>query len=186
MSLRSLWIGALTAAAVFGAVTTANSALIIVSPEDAVIGGADTAIVNFGNDIVAADVDKSNSGAFSDVFFLTNSTGDDTFLNFLINTTFSNGQLTGIANLEFAFSNGDIFSGITDANGVLSPVPFALTTAFDVGTLTLTVTGDPFGAIPSYDFQASVVPLPPALLLFGTALGGMGWLSRRRKESATA
>jgi hypothetical protein len=29
----------------------------------------------------------------------------------------------------------------------------------------------------------SAVPLPPALLLFGAALAGLGWIGRRRKQS---
>ncbi|GEM_PF-1624303 len=32
--------------------------------------------------------------------------------------------------------------------------------------------------------QISVVPLPPAVVLFGAALAGLGWLGRRRKGSS--
>ncbi|MFO1091085.1 MAG: VPLPA-CTERM sorting domain-containing protein [Hyphomicrobiales bacterium] len=35
-------------------------------------------------------------------------------------------------------------------------------------------------------FEFALVPLPPAALLFGTALGGVGFLSRRKKAAATA
>ena len=34
------------------------------------------------------------------------------------------------------------------------------------------------------DVQISAVPLPPAMLLFGGAMLGLGWLSRRRKAAA--
>jgi hypothetical protein len=34
--------------------------------------------------------------------------------------------------------------------------------------------------------RVSVVPLPPAMLLFGGALMGMGWLARRRKQALSA
>lgn len=33
-------------------------------------------------------------------------------------------------------------------------------------------------------FRATPIPVPPALLLFGTALGGMGLLARRKKKAA--
>jgi hypothetical protein len=36
------------------------------------------------------------------------------------------------------------------------------------------------------NINATAVPLPPAALLFGTALGGVGFMSRRRKATATA
>ena len=36
------------------------------------------------------------------------------------------------------------------------------------------------------DVQISAVPLPPAMLLFGGAMLGLGWLSRRRKAAASA
>jgi len=41
------------------------------------------------------------------------------------------------------------------------------------------VTGPPTGII---DFTLAPVPLPPAALLFGTALAGLGFLSRRRRK----
>ena len=37
-----------------------------------------------------------------------------------------------------------------------------------------------------YAFNPTAVPLPPALLLFGTALAGMGILGRRRKTQRSA
>lgn len=34
------------------------------------------------------------------------------------------------------------------------------------------------------DVRISAVPLPPAMLLFGAALAGLGWLGRRRKSAS--
>ena len=35
----------------------------------------------------------------------------------------------------------------------------------------------------TFDFEVSAVPLPPALLLFGSAMAGIGFLSRKRKKA---
>jgi len=187
MSFRSLWIGAFTAAAVFGAATTANSATISIAPGD---------VVNvIESDEYNKDTGFQLAGNFSDVFTFNNLTGNDTFLRFRIQTTFDNGSPPVIGNLTFVFdNNGTIqtFADLTDTGGTLNPNPSTIFAEFlSAGPTVLTVTGfaiaSPTGSKGgSYDFTANVVPLPPALLLFGTALGGMGWLSRRRKESATA
>ena len=182
MSIRSLWIGTIAAVAAFGAVSSANAVIIDIVP-----GG--TANVN-AVDVVRKDTGFNLPGLFSEMYSFNNLIGVDTSLVFRINTTFPAGGPPGIANLQFEFMNGAIvqtFSNITNANGDLNPIPFVLNASFlSAGTTVLTVTGNSTGNGGSYDFEASVVPLPPALLLFGTALGGMGWLSRRRKASATA
>lgn len=46
--------------------------------------------------------------------------------------------------------------------------------------------GDVFGNAYRYRFEVSEVPLPPALLLFATALGGMGLLGYRRRKGGAA
>jgi hypothetical protein len=38
----------------------------------------------------------------------------------------------------------------------------------------------------NYTLQVTATPLPPALILFGTALAGLGWLGRRRRAPTTA
>jgi hypothetical protein len=43
-----------------------------------------------------------------------------------------------------------------------------------------------FGNAYRYRFEVSEVPLPPALLLFATALGGMGLLGYRRRKNGAA
>jgi hypothetical protein len=42
----------------------------------------------------------------------------------------------------------------------------------------------PNGNAYSYRFQVNEVPLPPALLLFATALGGMAWVGARKRKAA--
>ena len=45
---------------------------------------------------------------------------------------------------------------------------------------------DVFGNAYSYRFEVSEVPLPPALLLFATALGGMAVVGYRRRKNGAA
>jgi hypothetical protein len=90
--------------------------------------------------------------------------GDGTFLEFT--ATFAGLTATSFVNaLNFATAGSgtstslwaaDVFSGITGLTGVID---------FGAGTV-------------------SQVPLPPAILLFGTALVGMGLLRRRRKNGS--
>jgi hypothetical protein len=56
-------------------------------------------------------------------------------------------------------------------------------TTFDFAFLDENLGGDQFYLSSA---TVSAVPLPPAVLLFGAALGGLGFLSRRRKQAATA
>lgn len=71
------------------------------------------------------------------------------------------------------FSDG---SGSFDTSAVLS-VAFAASQ-----TLYLLVQSGAALSNGQLDIQVSAVPIPPALLLFGSALAGVGFLSRKRKK----
>jgi len=60
--------------------------------------------------------------------------------------------------------------------GDLLTISFAKTIGQGVGTLN--------GIAASFDFVASTVPVPAALPLFVSALAGLGWFARRRKQAA--
>ncbi len=53
---------------------------------------------------------------------------------------------------------------------------------FDLGSLAPTETVS-FDVLLSISTVTTVVPLPPALLLLGSVLGGLGWFGRRRRSS---
>jgi hypothetical protein len=76
---------------------------------------------------------------------------------------------------------------VTNADGSntgASPLAFVLA---DVATYYLRVTGIA-GVGPatggSYEIAVATTPIPPALLLFGSALAGLGFLGRRRRATA--
>lgn len=75
----------------------------------------------------------------------------------------------------YVYTNG---AGLED--GSQTPFFEFMTTA---ETWTLQVTGT-FLSNANYSLQASVVPLPPAVIAFSTAMLGVGFLARRRKKKA--
>ena len=62
---------------------------------------------------------------------------------------------------------------------------FLLDALLAAGTLTLKITGA-FCSCASYDIAVAETPIPPALLLFLTGLGGVGFMGWRRKAAAQA
>lgn len=100
--------------------------------------------------------------------------------------------------IYYALEDGAVTNGITyttglftgDVTGVLSDGWTTVTVLFDVltaGDYTLEFwAGGEDDKLGGYidDVQISAVPLPPAMLLFGGAMLGLGWLSRRRKAAA--
>lgn len=142
-----------------------------------------TAQFNTGSEVYFADVDPA-PGGFNDEYTFENNTGDDLLVRFRVNTTFTDGVGIGVANLTFSFDNMDLFTDLTDANGVLLPSPYSFSVLILDGVdLVLHVTGATLNADGgSYDFFVAAVPIPPALLLFGTSLLGLGFLSSRRRR----
>lgn len=111
------------------------------------------------------------------------------------NMTFSYGdfvivQLTPDAEglLPFKFTtDGGVNGPAAEAiNGnITSPLSMAFSAISEDGRSVIALFGDGFGDTDFDDLQVriSVVPLPPAMALFGGALLGLGWLSRRRKQA---
>lgn len=111
------------------------------------------------------------------------------------NTTFSHGdfvivQLTPDANgllpFKFTTDGGPDGPDAEAINGnITSPLSMAFSAISEDGRSVIALFGDGFGDTDFDDLQVriSVVPLPPAMALFGGALLGLGWLSRRRKQA---
>lgn len=157
-------------------------AMFIVPANAVLIAPGGTAALNSSADIFLSDFGTS-TGVISDNFTFQNLIGSDTTLTFQIITTQPTGSPVGIANLTFEFLGGPTFADITSSAGVLSPVPTFLSVFFENGVdLFLKVTGTVIGAEASYDFTATVVPIPPALLLFGTPIFGLALSSLRRRR----
>ena len=94
-----------------------------------------------------------------------------------------NGTSTQIGS-DIAITNSlGSYTPLFNPNGVLSPA-ILLASLVPSDDFSVRLTGFRLANGGSYSavFDAST-PLPPALLLFGTALAGMGFLGRRRRKS---
>jgi hypothetical protein len=93
----------------------------------------------------------------------------------------------GVANLTIAWFNGVTPIGslnVTDGDGLLTNPSASLFLALAAGTYHILVTGTALTAGGFYNLNVATTPLPPALILFGTALAGLTWLGRRRRSAA--
>ena len=86
--------------------------------------------------------------------------------------------------LPFSFSTSGGGAPASAENGNITN-PLAIAFSAITNNSVIALFGDGAG---DHDFddmaiRISVVPLPPALLLFGGALFGLGWISRKRKQA---
>jgi hypothetical protein len=75
---------------------------------------------------------------------------------------------------------------VTNADGSLTgnpPLVIGLSLLADLGDYIVRVTGLSASS-DIYNLRITTTPLPPALILFGTALAGLTWLGRRRRSAA--
>ncbi len=154
------------------------SVLMLTTPSNAVL--IDTIALS-GGDIVYRDYTRvGGEGAFEHDYHFN---ADDAFtVMFDIDSSHPAGN---IANLTYTWINAaSSLSAYVYTNGAgaedLSQTPFfeSMTTS---ETWILRVTGT-FLSNASYSLQASVVPLPPAVIAFSTAMLGVGFLARRRRK----
>jgi hypothetical protein len=104
----------------------------------------------------------------------------------IVPTGVTEGPVIEISNLGADNKSGTF----TLAGGLLSAVwgihydNHFLGLLFDIAVNSITIAGLAFGIsnVFAFNITGTEVPLPPAVILFGTALAGMGFLARRRKK----
>ena len=133
------------------------------------------------------DVDGTEGGNAINTLYSFTADGD-TRLSFAVSVNHPTADNNfGIANLTLTWDLGGVHV-VTDGTGVMLANPFpkffhALT---DGVTGVLTVTGNWLSNGGGYTVTVAAVPLPPAVIAFGTAMLGVGFLARRRrKQKAT-
>lgn len=180
----SKWLGGVGLALALMAGTPASAATVIVGAGDAPV-----VLVNGNTYIVdAADGLKApGSGAFSDVYSFTyspppSSSAFDTATNNLLTATF------GIPDLTFTWTY------VTGATTLIGPLlvgsGFVNLNLPLLGaglyTITFASVAGPLSDGGFYTNSLTAVPVPPAVVLFLSALAGLGLLGRRRRNKAQA
>jgi len=181
---KSVGAVALAALMAVGAATSANAAVI--QPGDPAVvlvpGTILTSIQTFDDTGVGIVNDTYNYTTFDD------GTGQQN-VAYKYDIIFEEEDITDFANLTFSIvgeDQGPLSSfELTDAAGNLaafvSGFSFSFVGVWDAPqNIFLTVTGDVLEAGATYGIRISAVPLPAPLLLFVSALFGLGFLGRRR------
>ncbi|RVU34096.1 hypothetical protein EOI86_23560 [Hwanghaeella grinnelliae] len=187
---NSIGAVALAALMVVGAASSASAAVVNINPGDSNILALDT-IYKTG------DQDKLGGQAFSDVYnFFLPDLGEangksSVFYSYDVTFPIPSGAAAGQGIRDLTFTIFDVTNGntlsdvtLTDANGFALP---GFEGGFNfVGTwpapidLTLTISGTALAIDGSYSATLRPIPLPAPLVLFVSALVGLGFLGRRR------
>jgi len=169
-SLTKVLAGAVLAV---GLATGANAAVFV--------GCGDATGIASGDLFLGAVVSGGGSGSCAIDF-----TSSEDPLGASAAATISVGNLAQWSDLTVSWLSG---ATVLASASVAAP-EIVLATVFTVPNLVQTLVFEwsnvilPTGAdVIGFDFEVAAVPLPPALLLFGSAMAGIGFLSRKRKKN---
>ena len=154
-------------------VSSAVFSLLLLSGAANAIPVTPNFVMNFNNDTgvgVITDSYTFESTGFTNLSFITS-----------VNHPNAPGGV-GINTLVMTWTVGNIIHNITDALGQYNgPLTFFHALA-DGESGTLNVTGTFFENGGGYTLTVAAVPLPPAVIAFGTAMLGVGFLARRKRK----
>ena len=177
----------------FGVTSALGLALLVVPAQAATVsmtvGGTDALVA--GN-VYATSVPAGNpagsfgpgSGAFNDAYFFTY-TGSPTLSALATTTNNILSTAFGINNFSFVWRYVDVPQILASGAAPFTNLALALTLP---GTYELILSGTPRAEGGQYTASLAVnaVPIPPAAFLFGSALVGIGLLTRRRRMKTPA
>ena len=152
-------------------------------------GPGDTKPFDGGNQYSATHAFLGTATGFTHDYFFTLSSSGDVPLD-AVTTTLVFAQPAGrVKNMVVSWLDPLLAPlaslAVTGPTGNLlaTEMTLSLLSGALLGNYTLRVTGDAI-ATQIYNVAVATTPLPPALLLFGSALAGLGLLGRRRRRSA--
>jgi|GEM_PF-3023950 len=178
----------------FGAVQSANAAIVTMDP-------GDSNVILLNTIYMTQPEEKSANESFSDSYFFflpdlgsAQSGSQSVYYSYDVTFPVPSGAAAGIGIRDLTFTltdltNSNVLSTIvlTGSNGVALPgfeggFNFAGNWPAPIDLL-LTVTGQALSNGGSYEASLAAVPVPAPLALFISALLGLGFLGRRRIES---
>lgn len=184
MKLHTKLFGMVAGAAAFAMLMAApmTAEAVVFSPSNNIADG-DTVDIASGPYFFQADfTGADNAGTFT-FTFQNNSTTDIvgavSIATVLQGVTAAVGQFTGGVDFSFGADTASVAQGASASMTLFTLI------AANGGTEDLVIAfGDPVGLKADIDFNVSQVPLPASALLFISALGGLGFVGRRRKSAA--
>jgi hypothetical protein len=141
-----------------------------------------------GNDYSATFAFTGTATGFSHDYLFNLVSPGDVPLSALTTTIAFQAPKGGIKNLVVSWLSPGLATlaslVVTDnaGNQLASQMVLSLLSGATLGAYRLRVTGDAI-ATQIYNVAVTTTPLPPALLLFGSALAGLGLLGRRRRRA---
>jgi hypothetical protein len=148
------------------------------------IDPGDTTVIAQGQEYDSGDFLKGKNKTFVDNFYFS---VPATLIGLGTLTVAKPGQILKIKDLTLTWLEGATTLSslvITDGTGHLGPITSLTFSLLDPVLYTLRVSGQLLTDTATYDLQINTTPLPPAWLLFVSALGGLTVLGRRSRRSS--
>jgi hypothetical protein len=183
--LRAVKVTILFALGCFAAIGSTNAATVPISP-----GGS--YVLDGGNTYSGGMLSAPSIASFVHNYTFSVASGDLPFSTLTISTALPGGPPgpSGIKLLTVEWlSPTNVSLGtllVTNSLGNVTgnpPLVVGLSLLAEVGNYILKVSGTPTHGGDGYLLNITTTPLPPALLLFGSALAGLGLLGRRRRRA---
>lgn len=189
MPLRGFWL--LFQVFVFAALLTAPASAVPVSPTESISPGSAVSIVHGGTYTYAAAITTGAIGAAGDPGLFLNFNVPSAPVGTMTVSAQGDFGLSKIANLTLTWLDESLATlatlQVTDAIGNNTGNNTLALALLNTGDYFLRVTGNVLNAQSTFQIAITATPIPPALLLFGSALAGLGFLGRRsRRNKASA
>jgi hypothetical protein len=188
MSLRGFWL--IFQVFAFAVLFTASANAATVTPTESADGGSTVSLVHGGTYTYSTSVTTGAIGTAGDPGLFFNFNVPSAPVGTL--TLSAQGELLSkIANLTLTWLDSSGLTElatlqVTDGTGANTGNNALALALISTGDYFLRVTGTVLNAESTFQIAVTATPIPPALLLFGSALAGLGFLGRRSRRNKVA